>query len=99
MHAALRRFFDPDGVDSRVICARRAIGLGKSNGESAILEAASEWLQADRVNIVDMVHGLQNLSSSEVRAKVRARDNTWREMVPNGIAEYIEEHSLYSNLT
>ncbi|KAH9957427.1 hypothetical protein BC827DRAFT_1137966 [Russula dissimulans] len=99
MHAALRRFFDPDGVDSRVICARRAIGLGKSNGESAILEAAREWLQADRVNIVDMDHGLQNLSSSEVRAKVRARDNTWREMVPNGIAEYIEEHSLYSNLT
>jgi len=46
-----------------------------------------------------MDHGLQNLSSGEVRAKVRARDNTWREVVPNDISEYIEEHGLYLNPT
>ena len=99
MHAALRRFFDPDGENSRVICARRAIELGKPCCESAILETAQEWLKADRIKIVDMDHGLQNLSSSEVRAKVRARDNTWREVVPNDISEYIEEHGLYLNPT
>jgi hypothetical protein len=31
---------------------------------------------------------------SPFRAKVRAKDSSWREMVPNRIAEYIE-YSLY----
>jgi nicotinic acid mononucleotide adenylyltransferase len=34
-------------------------------------------------------------SSSEVRVKVRAKDSSSRQMVPNGIAKYIEEHKLY----
>ena len=99
MHAALRRFFSPDGDDSRVICARRATELVDPQRESAIFEAAQEWVQANRINITDIDHELQTFSSSDVRAKVRARDSSWRQMVPNGMVEYIEQHNLYLDLT
>ncbi|KAF8486251.1 Nucleotidylyl transferase [Russula ochroleuca] len=99
MHAALRHFFAPDGNDSRVICARRTMELVDPRGETAILEAAREWVQANRINITDIDNKLQTFSSSEVRAKVRAGDSSWRQMVPNGIVEYIEQHNLYLDLT
>jgi nicotinamide-nucleotide adenylyltransferase len=92
MNAALQHFFAPDGDDSRVVCARRVVN---PRGESAILEAAREWVRADRIRIVDIDDELQTFSSSRVRAKARARDSSWRQMVPNSIAEYIEEQSLY----
>ncbi len=95
MHAALRRFFSHDGDNSRILCVQRVVELGDSQGESAIFEAAREWVEANRINIVDIDNSLQTFSSSEVRAKVRAKDSSWRQMVPNGIAEYIEEHNLY----
>jgi nicotinamide-nucleotide adenylyltransferase len=95
MHVALRRFFAPDGDNSRIICTRRVVELADRQGESAIFEAAREWVEANRINIVDIDSELQTFSSSEVRAKVRANDSSWRRMVPNEIAEYIEEHKLY----
>jgi hypothetical protein len=70
---------------------------------SAIVEAAREWMEANRIHIVDIDvdidNELQTFSSSQVRAKVRARVSSWRWMVPNDIAEYIEEHSLYQDMT
>ncbi|KAH8990296.1 Nucleotidylyl transferase [Lactarius akahatsu] len=85
MDAALRQFFAPDGSDARVICVR----------QTATLEAAGEWVRADRVSIADIDDELQTFSSSEVRAKVLARDDSWCRMVPNYIAQYIEEQKLY----
>ncbi|KAI0303585.1 hypothetical protein B0F90DRAFT_1707174 [Multifurca ochricompacta] len=99
MHAALRRFFAPEGDDARLVCARRAMGPADLRGESVIIEAAQEWLQADRISIVDIDSELQTFSSSEVRAKVRARDDSWRRMVPDVIADYIEEQNLFLDLT
>ncbi|KAI9458778.1 Nucleotidylyl transferase [Russula earlei] len=99
MRAALRRFFAPDGEDSRVICARRVIDLEDSHDESTILEAAQEWVQSGRINIVDLDPDLQKFSSSGVRAKIWARDNSWRGMVPDCITQYIDERSLYRDLT
>ena len=93
MDVALRQFFAPDGSDARVICARRAIGDPRR--ESAILEGAQEWIRADRVSIVDIDDESQTLSSSEVRAKLRARNDSWCRMVPRYIAEYIEKQNLY----
>jgi nicotinamide-nucleotide adenylyltransferase len=95
MHAALQRFFAPDGDNSRIICTRRDVELADPQGESAIFEAAGEWVEANRMKIVDIDNELQTFSSSEVRTKVHAKDSSWRQMVPNGIAEYIEEHNLY----
>ncbi len=63
--------------------------------ESAILEAAREWVEADRINVVDIDNELQTFSSTRVREKIRARDGSWRQMTPNCIAEYIEEQCLY----
>jgi nicotinamide-nucleotide adenylyltransferase len=95
MHTALQHFFTPDGNDSRVICARRVAGPVNPRGESAIPEAAREWVGTDRIRIVDIDDELQTFSSSSVREKARARDSSWRQMVPNCVAEYIEEQSLY----
>jgi nicotinamide-nucleotide adenylyltransferase len=99
MHAALRCFFTPDGDDARVICARRSIKLSGSQEESMALVAAQGWVQAGRITVVDIDKELQTFSSSEVRAKVRAKDDSWRLMVPKDIEEYIEEQSLYLDLT
>ena len=95
MDTALRQFFAPDGSDARVVCARRAMELADPRRETATLEAAREWVRADRVSIADIDDKLQTFSSSEVRAKVRARDDSWCRMVPSYIAEYIEEQNLY----
>jgi nicotinamide-nucleotide adenylyltransferase len=95
MHTAMRHFFAPDGDNSRIICTRRVVELADPQGESIIFEVAREWVEANRICIVDIDNELQSFSSSEVRAKVRAKDHSWRPMVPNDIAEYIEEHSLY----
>ena len=99
MHAALQRFFAPDGGDSRVICARRGVKPMVPNKESTILEVAQEWVQADRINVVDIDNELQAFSSTRVREKILARDSSWRQMVPNCIAEYIEEQCLYLERT
>jgi nicotinamide-nucleotide adenylyltransferase len=97
MDAALRQFFAPDGSDARIICARRA--MAGPRRETPTLEAMREWIRADRVCIADLDDELQTFSSSEVRAKVRARDNSWCRMVPNYIAKYIEEQNLYLDST
>jgi nicotinamide-nucleotide adenylyltransferase len=99
MQAALRRFFAPEGNDSRIICTRRAVELLDPRGEPAILETAHDWVQTGRINIVDIDSELQTFSSSLVRAKVRAGDSSWRQMVPNSIVDYIEEQNLYLDLT
>ena len=98
MHAALQRFFTPDGDDSRVICARRVAVPVNPRGESATLEAAREWVRTGRIRIVDIDDELQMFSSSSVREKARARDSSWRQMFPSSIAEYIDEQSLYLTL-
>jgi len=95
MHAALQRFFAPGGDNCRIICTRRVTELADPQGESAIFEAAREWVGANQINIVDIDNELQTFSSSDVRAKVRAGDSSWHRMVPNGIAEHIKEHNLY----
>jgi len=94
MDTALRQFFAPDGCNARIICTRRK-ELAGPRRETAILEAAREWIRADRVYIADIDDELQTFSSSEVRAKVRAKDDSWCRMVPNYIAKYIEEKNLY----
>jgi nicotinamide-nucleotide adenylyltransferase len=99
MHAALQHFFASDGDDARLICARRVVEPVNPRGESAILEVAREWLRTGHIRIVDIEDELQTFSSSSVRAKVRAGDSSWRQMVPGCIAEYIEEQKLYLKLT
>jgi len=62
MHAALRRFFVPDGDNSRITCTRRVEEPADPQGESAIFEAAREWVETNRINIVDLDNALQTLA-------------------------------------
>ena len=99
MHAALQRFFAPDGDDSRVVCAQRVVEPVNPGEKSAIFEAAREWVQADRINVVEIDNELQTFSSTRVRERIRVGDSSWRQMIPNCIAEYIEEQCLYLERT
>ncbi|KAI0264368.1 hypothetical protein BC834DRAFT_882710 [Gloeopeniophorella convolvens] len=98
MRTALDRFFAHDGDDARIVCVRRAMKLADPHGEAAIIGRAQERVQDGRIIIVDINEELQGFSSSEVRAQVRARDGSWRKMVPDDIADYIEEQHLYLDL-
>lgn len=95
MHTALQRFFAADGDDSRVICAQRVVESMNPSKESAILEAARDWMEVDRIYVVDIDKELQTFSSTRVREKIHARDDSWRQMTLNCIAEYIGEQCLY----
>jgi nicotinate-nucleotide adenylyltransferase len=36
-----------------------------------------------------------DVSATEIRRKIRAKENDWRELVPNEVAKYIEKYELY----
>jgi hypothetical protein len=73
MYAAARRFFAPDGDNSRVIRALRVTELAVPQGESAIFKAEREWTEANWIKYRGRKRRASNISSSGVRAKVRAK--------------------------
>jgi nicotinamide-nucleotide adenylyltransferase len=101
MRVALTHFFDPEWDNASVVCARRTMEVGaeaaeaKAKAEGALLEAASEYVSAGRVSVVDIGDTLQRLSSSQVRAAVLAGDPSWRPSVTERVAAYVEEQNLY----
>ena len=70
---------------------RRIIYL-KDNQElkSKIQNPESE---IQKIYITDAVN--LNISATEIRRKLRAQEDDWRELVPNEVAKYIEKYELY----
>lgn len=102
MHSALRHFFSADGDNSRVVCARRTMPAkhGDTQGTSDegmqnVLKSGKDYIEAGRVVLMEIGEDLQRLSSSEVRAKVHARDERWKQMVTGSVAKYVEREALY----
>lgn len=102
MHTALRHFFSADGDDSRVVCARRTMpakdGQPQSTtdeGMQVVLKSGKEYIEAGRIVLMEIGEDLQRLSSSEVRARVHARDERWKQMVTGSVAKYVEQEALY----
>jgi len=48
---------------------------------------------ATKIYITDVVN--LDVSATEIRRKIRANENDWRELVPNEVAKYIEKYELY----
>ncbi|MBA3786006.1 MAG: nicotinate (nicotinamide) nucleotide adenylyltransferase [Acidobacteria bacterium] len=46
-----------------------------------------------KIYITDAVN--LDVSATEIRRKIRAKENDWRELVPNEVAKYIEKYELY----
>ena len=52
-------------------------------------------LDHDRISFVDIGEKECVYSSSEVREKVALGDATWRSMVTESVAKYVDDHRLY----
>lgn len=60
-----------------------------------MLKSGKEDIEAGRVVLVEIGEGLQRLGSSEVRAKVHARDERWKNVVTGSVAKYVEQDEFY----
>lgn len=94
MRVYLRRFLDT----SRLICARRVMERQPdSGGEDETVSLAREYLDLERLAIVDLEGDLDSLSSSEVRQKINDGDEKiWPNMVTPNVIGYIRENGLYT---
>lgn len=107
MHSALQSFFaaTPDGDGSAVVCAWRGAGKPAPAGSERETEAdtktretlalAEPYASAGHVTFMELSEWEMLLSSSEVRTECARGSQAWRDMVPQLIAEFIEEHELY----
>ena len=104
MRTALHQFLSADGDDSYLICARRitpGLLVAEHEREEAVLRTAKEFIDPDRVTMVDIGEKIQEYSSSEVRQRIGSgqADTVWRRMVTDAIAKYIDEQRLYATHT
>jgi nicotinamide-nucleotide adenylyltransferase len=101
MMDALRLFLSPEGDDCYVVCARRTpAGVEhtvQEELEAKTLSAAKEFVEKERIALIDI--GADEISSSEVRTKVAAKDETWRGLVTASVADYITQNRLYASET
>lgn len=100
MHQRLSQFLSPDGDNCRVICARRATpgldSISEEEIERKVREAAKDFIDSNRIALVDIAYDVRSLSSSETRAAILAAPPHWTTMVTPLIADYITKHDLYS---
>lgn len=62
-----------------------------TNGE--LRKTENKMVHDSRIYITDAVN--LDVSATEIRRKIRDRENDWRELVPVEIAKYIEKYELY----
>ncbi|ESK94005.1 hypothetical protein Moror_12899 [Moniliophthora roreri MCA 2997] len=113
MHIALRAFFapQPEGDDSKVACARRSPtsypqSAPKPNTPSdteadSLMSTIQNFfttqsLPSELVTMIDIGEDVWALSSSDARGAI-GKDETWKEMVPPSVKEYIQREGLYSH--
>lgn len=100
MRDSLRQLLSPGGDDSHLVCARRitpGLLVPEHQREQTILRTAQEFLDPDRVTMIDIDETLQAYSSSEVRARIGSGtgDALWKNMVIGSVAEYVTKERLY----
>ncbi|KAI0342735.1 Nucleotidylyl transferase [Trametopsis cervina] len=86
---------------SRLICSRRImpgqLRDAQVQKEEDILVAARDYLDVQRLEIVDIGEEIESYSSSEVRKRVEEGDEQlWTKMVTPSVAEYITAEHLYA---
>ena len=73
-------------VAEKIVDLRRADQEAQNNFRFAIGDS--------RIYITDAV--FLDTSATEIRRKIRAGENNWRELVPNEVAKHIEKYELYN---
>ncbi|MDQ3322999.1 MAG: nicotinate-nucleotide adenylyltransferase [Acidobacteriota bacterium] len=76
---------------------RRIVDLRESNQRSAVSGQKNDDSQFTiddlRIYITDAVN--LDVSATEIRRKIRAEENDWREFVPQAVAKYVEKYEIY----
>ena len=93
------------GIDSLLKSQELLIGfisltpgllVSHNERESNVLRAVREYLDPDRVALINIEEKIQSYSSSEVRQRIGTGEDTlWKGMVTEGVARYIETEQLY----
>ncbi|KAJ6520887.1 hypothetical protein DFH09DRAFT_225203 [Mycena vulgaris] len=92
MAAALDAFFSPSHDNARVVCARR----GAVSPET--LARAERFMADGRIALVDIGAAEQTYSSTAVREAIRRGDgDSWKQLVPPDVANYIIKENLYAD--
>ena len=93
-----------------VVVARPDYEIGFSHVDNKIFERIVDWrkkenysqantdkyelsAKAQKIYITDAVN--LDVSATEIRRKIRAREGNWRELVPQEVAKYIEKYDIY----
>jgi nicotinamide-nucleotide adenylyltransferase len=95
MSRSLRSFLSQDGDDSRLVCARRPNLLTASDSESLTLAAAKEFIDSQRLVLIDIGDTEQPLSSSNIRQQIAAGVPAWTDATIPSLAQYILNNKLY----
>jgi nicotinate-nucleotide adenylyltransferase len=91
--AGLTRWREPERVLS---LATVAVAKRRGTATASVQQALSELRGGERAQFFRMPR--VGISSTEVRRRVRARQPI-RYFVPDGVAEYINEHQLYGGIS
>lgn len=99
MDQMLRKLLSSDQEDCRIVCAyRRSVSVDETfretQAETSV--AAHEFTTSDRIAFIDIGTEEQTYSSSEVRAKIAARDGSWRRLVTEAVAQYIIQQGIHA---
>ena len=70
---------------------KRIISLKDNQESKSKIQNPKSKIQT--IYITDAVN--LDVSATEIRRKIRAKENDWRELVPNEVAKYIEKYELY----
>ncbi|KAI0091048.1 hypothetical protein BDY19DRAFT_933390 [Irpex rosettiformis] len=96
----MRTYLKAFMATSRLVCARRVIPgelrARTDEKEKEIESRAHQYMDLERLAIVDLEGDIESYSSSEVRRRIGEGDQElWRTMVTGSIAEYIVAQGLY----
>lgn len=98
MRQSLQQFLSAQRDGSRLVCARRITpGSLESprDRERRVCQLCREFVDPDRVAMVDIGEKVESYSSSEVRERIAHLDTIWTRMVTTSVAEYIKSEELY----
>ena len=111
MMTSLRQFLSAaaQGDNSRIVCAKRILSHTEaaqpieSSEDTSTLALAKEFMESDRIVIIDIGNTVNRYSSSTIRGAIGRfgfgqtvdQDSGWKSMVTRKIADYIVEQRLY----
>lgn len=103
MVTSMRKFLSPGGQgdNSRLVSAKRAMSTGDPQQGVETLPFVKEFIDSERIAIIDLGDELSTYSSAAVRRLVGSlsADNnladSWRRLVTKDVADYIVQERLY----